>query len=95
MNDSIAKYESWAREIEGQLAAYTKLRQQVRFFPLFALLTAPFGLFKAPWVAILIFFAWLSLWATTLYITYMRTWQYRNELEKTRDEADRLRAAVV
>jgi hypothetical protein len=93
MTTSAAKYDAWAGEIRGQLEAYAKLRKQVRFFPLFAFLTSPIGLFWAPWVALAIFGAWLSLWGTTLYITYMRTWQYKNELANTRAEAERLRAA--
>jgi hypothetical protein len=93
MSDSATKYEAWEAEIVGQLAAYTKLRKQVRLFPLFAFVTAPLGLVWAPWVAVAIVLAWLTIWATTLYITYMRTWQYRNELATTRREVARLRSA--
>jgi hypothetical protein len=91
MDEAVAKYEAWAGEIKGQLEAYAKLRKQVRYFPLFALLTAPFGLFASPAVAFMIALAWLGLWGTTLYITYMRTWQYKAELQKTYDEVRRLR----
>jgi hypothetical protein len=95
MAEPAAKYEAWEAEILGQLEAYTKLRKQVRFFPLLAVLTAPIGLFWAPWAAALIVLAWLSMWATTLYITYMRTWQYKNELAITRAEVARLRASAA
>jgi hypothetical protein len=94
MNDAAAKYDAWADEIKGQLDAYSKLRKQVRLFPLFAFVTAPIGFLWAPWVALAIVGAWLSLWGTTLYITYMRTWQYRNELTRTRAEAERLRSTA-
>jgi hypothetical protein len=92
MTEPIAKYEAWEAQIRGQLDAYVKLRKQVRYFPLIAFATAPIGFFWAPWVAIAILLAWLSLWATTLYITYMRTWEYRNELATTRAEVARLRS---
>jgi hypothetical protein len=92
MAESAEKYEAWEGEIRGQLEAYTKLRKQVRFFPLFAVVTAPMGLIWAPWVAALIVLFWLSLWVTTLYVTYMRTWQFKNELADTRAEVARLRS---
>ncbi len=92
MIDEAEKYEAWAEEIKKQLEAYVKLRRQVRYFPLLALLTAPIGFIWSAAVVFMIAFAWLSLWATTLYITYMRTWQYKNELLKTYDEVERLRA---
>jgi len=92
---STAKYEAWEAEIQTQLDAYTKLRKQVRFFPLLAIVTAPLGFFWAPWVAAFIVLAWLTLWGTTLYITYMRTWQYRNELATTRAEMARLRSVTT
>jgi hypothetical protein len=95
MDEPIAKYEAWETEIRRQLDAYTKLRRQVRYFPLIALATAPLGLFWAPWVCVVIVLAWISLWGTTLYITYMRTWQYRNELATTRAEVARLRGPVT
>lgn len=91
MSAAVAKYEAWADEIRAQLASYAKLRKQVRYFPLFAVMTAPVGFCWAAWVALAIFFAWISLWGTTLYITYMRTWQFKEELARTRLEVGRLR----
>ena len=32
----------------------------------------------------------IILWITAIYITYMRTWYYQNELTRTRYEIDRL-----
>jgi len=84
------KYEAWAGELKQQLETYEKLRRQVRYFPLFALLTSPLGFLRSPQAAFVICLAWMSLWATTLYITYMRTWQYRTELRKTNQEVLRL-----
>jgi len=85
-------YEAWAKQLKTQLEAYKKLRRQVRYFPLFALVTSPVGFFWSRSVAFVICLAWLSLWVTTLYITYMRTWQYRNELAQTYLELERVRA---
>jgi len=84
MTESVARYEAWERELKAQLAAYVRLRKQVRYFPLFGVVTAPLGFFWAPWLAVSIFFAWVAIWGTTLYITYMRTWQYKNELAQNR-----------
>ncbi len=64
--DPAARHEEWILDIRKQLEAYAKLRQQVRYFPLFGVLTAPFGFFVSPFVALLILVAWLSIWATTL-----------------------------
>jgi hypothetical protein len=94
MSDAVEKYEAWAGEIQKQLATFAKLRRDVRFFPLFALLTAPFGLFWAPWLGVAVALVWLTLWGTTLYITTMRTWQYENELALTRAELSRLQGRV-
>jgi hypothetical protein len=91
MVDAASKYDDWAGEIEAELERYAKLKHGVRRYPLFAVLTAPLGFFVAPWVALAIFLAWIALWATTLYITTMRTWQYRAELRETRAEALRIR----
>jgi hypothetical protein len=93
MSEAAAKYEAWAAQIEGQLEVYKKLRHQVRFFPLFAVVTAPLGFLWGTGLVVMIAVAWLALWATTLYITSMRTWQYKNELLQTYGEIERLRAA--
>ncbi len=92
---STAKYEAWEAQLQAQLDAHIKLRKQVRFFPILAIVTAPLGLFVAGWFAGFIVLFWLTIWATTLYITYMRTWQYRNELASTRAEVARLRSAAA
>jgi len=94
MEDAAAKYEAWAEQLRKQLAANAKLRRQVRFFPLFALVTSPVGLLVAPWLTASIALAWILLWGTTLYITYMRTWEYRNELSSALAEVDRIRGAA-
>jgi hypothetical protein len=78
------KRAAWAAEVEAQIGRYAILRKQVRYFPLIAVLTAPLGFIWAPWVAISIFLGWLSLWGTTLYITHMKAWQYRQELLQLR-----------
>ncbi len=88
---NVEKYEAWADEIRAQLERYKVLRKQVRHLPLIALLTAPFGLIWSPSIAFMIALSWLSVWGTTLYITSMRAWQYRNELTKTYEEIERLR----
>lgn len=87
--------EAWIAEIKEQLVRYAALRRQVRFFPLFGFLTAPIGLFWAPWVALSILVGWLSLWVTTLYITHMKGWQYRLELEQLRSDAVAAAAAAA
>ena len=85
------KYEAWAAEIEKLLANYAKLRRQVRYLPFLALVTAPLGFIWSSAVAFMIALSWLAIWATTLYITYMRTWQYKKELLLTYDQVERLR----
>jgi hypothetical protein len=87
----LASYEAWVEQIRKQLDSYKKLRRDVRYFPLFAAVTSPIGLFWSRAAAFVICLAWLSLWGTTLYITWMRTWHYKMELEKTLDEVARLR----
>jgi hypothetical protein len=84
---SVDRHEAWAAEIKAQLGRYATLRKQVRFFPLFAVVMAPVGFIWAPWVAISIFLAWMGLWVTTLYITHMKAWQYRQELRQLRADA--------
>jgi len=92
-SDPTAHHEAWLLQIQQQLAVYAKLRRQVRYFPLFAALTAPLGLVASPIVALVIFLAWMSIWATTLYITWMRTWQYSLELADMRADLRRARRA--
>lgn len=91
MTAATEKHEAWAAEIRAQLARYATMRKQVRFFPLFAVVTAPFGFFVAPWLALMILIGWLSLWATTLYITHMKGWQYKQELQQIRADIAQLR----
>jgi hypothetical protein len=90
---SLEKHEAWAAEIKAHISRYAQLRKQVRYFPLLAFVTAPVGLFWAPWVAIAVFLAWMSFWGTTLYITHMKAWQCRQELQQLRADVAAFRKA--
>ena len=90
----LADFDATGAQLQAQIEGFAKLRRQVRFFPLFAVVTAPLGLFYAKWAAGAIVITWLSFWSATLYITWMRTWQYKGELKRIRSEAARLRAAL-
>jgi hypothetical protein len=85
------KYEEWAEQLKAQLASHKKLRRQVRYFPVFAIVTSAIAFVWSHTAAFVICLAWFCLWATTLYITAMRTWQHKIELTDTYSEIERLR----
>ena len=89
----IAKYEAWATKLEENIVEMARQRAWS-----WAYLVGGAVVGAAVWrfhhfVAGSIVTLGIILWITAIYITYMRTWYYQNELKRTRYELERLAEA--
>jgi hypothetical protein len=96
-------YEMYEKHLGEQLQGFARLRRQVRWFPLFAVLTGvPVWIATQALFGAAVIVVWLIFWGATLYITAMRSWQYTGERKRIQGEirqrqqrADPSRAAEV
>jgi hypothetical protein len=76
-------YRTYEKTLGEQLEGFVRLRRQVRWFPLFALLTGvPVALTTTVFYGAAVVVVWLIFWSSTLYITAMRSWQYTGERKR-------------
>jgi hypothetical protein len=86
----VEKYEAWATKLEQNILDMARQRAWS-----WAYLAGGAAVGAVAWrfnhfVAGSILTLGIILWITAIYITYMRTWYYRNELTRTRYELERL-----
>ncbi len=91
--EQLSKYEAWAAKLEANILEMARQRRWS-----WAYLGGGAIAMAAVWrfhhfLAGALLTLGVILWITAIYITYMRTWFYKNELTRTRDEIDRLCAA--
>jgi hypothetical protein len=89
----ITKYEDWAARLEANIEDMAKQRRLSWIYLLAGVLLGGIAwrfhhFFGGALVAL-----GIILWITAIYITWMRTWYYRNELTRTRAEIDTLLAS--
>jgi hypothetical protein len=89
-------YQAYEKTLGEQLEGFVRLRRQVRWFPLFALLTGvPVGLATKLFYGAAVVLVWLIFWSSTLYITAMRSWQYTGERKRIQREIRELERAAA
>jgi hypothetical protein len=86
----IAKYAEWAARLEGNIEDMARQRRASWLY-----LASGGVLCAIVWrfhhfVAGSLLTLGIILWITALYITWMRTWYYRNELRRAKVEIDAL-----
>ena len=88
-------YRAYEKTLGEHLAGFVRLRRQVRWFPLFALLTGlPLALATSAFYGGAVVVVWLIFWSSTLYITAMRSWQYTGERKRIQREIVALERAA-
>ncbi len=91
----LSDYQAYEKTLGEQLEGFIRLRRQVRWFPLFAVITGvPVGLFTKGIYGAAVVLVWLIFWSSTLYITAMRSWQYAGERKRIQREIRVLQQAV-
>ena len=91
----LSDYQAYEKTLGEQLEGFTRLRRQVRWFPLFALVTGvPVGIFSKGIYGAAVVLVWLIFWGSTLYITAMRSWQYTGERKRIQREIRALQQVV-
>jgi hypothetical protein len=86
----VEKYEAWAQKLEQNIVDMARQRAwSWAYLVGGAVLGAGVWTFQH-FVAGAIFTLGVILWITAIYITYMRTWYYQNELKRTRYELERI-----
>jgi hypothetical protein len=91
----LSDYRAYEKTLGEQLEGFTRLRRQVRWFPLFALVTGiPVGIFSKGIYGAAVVLVWLIFWVSTLYITAMRSWQFAGERKRIQVEIRALERAV-
>lgn len=90
VNAQITKYESWAVQLSSNIEDMARQRKWS-----WAYLGGGVVLGAIAWrfhhfVGGSIVTLGIILWITAIYITYMRTWYYQNELKRTRYEIEKL-----
>ena len=91
MEDLAPKYEEWIQSLQAKLDGIPRERRQMLYVMVACLLLAPVGFYWRTLVAFAIAFLGVLIYVTTLYITEMRRYQWKVELERTRDELEKLR----
>src|SRR5262245_3283144 len=86
----LVKYESWAAQLEGNIEDMARQRRWYWLYLLGGLVLGAVGWHFHHFFGGAIVALGLILWSTGLYITYMRTWYYKNELTRTRIEIEKL-----
>jgi hypothetical protein len=86
----LAKYESWAAQLEGNIEDMARQRRWYWLYLAGGVVVGAIGwqfhhFFGGAAVTL-----GIILWSTGLYITSMRTWYYKNELTRTRIEIEKL-----
>ena len=84
--NQVAKYEAWAARLEENIATLTRQRRfYLRFF-FGAAIVSFAGFFYSAWLGVGAIFTGVMFCIAGLYISTTRTWEYRRELARTRDE---------
>jgi hypothetical protein len=92
----LSDYQAYEKTLSEQLEGFIRLRRQVRWFPLFAIVTGvPVGLFTRGIYGAAVVLIWLIFWSSTLYITAMRSWQYAGERKRIQREIQELERAAA
>jgi hypothetical protein len=86
----LARYQSWATQLEGNIEDMARQRRWYWLYLGAGALVGGVGWQFQHFFGGAAFALGLILWSTGLYITYMRTWYYKNELARTRVEIERL-----
>jgi hypothetical protein len=90
-DDQIAKYEAWAARLEENIASLT--RQRRSYFKVFfgAVALSAVGFFFGAWLGVGTLATGVMVCIAGLYISTTRTWEYRRELARTREEIAHLK----
>jgi hypothetical protein len=90
----IAKYEAWAKKLEENIVEMARQRAWSWAYLIGGVVVGGVVWQFHHFVAGSIVTLGIILWITAIYITYMRTWYYQNELKRTRYELERLAEAA-
>ncbi len=91
----IVKYEDWAAKLAENIEDMARQRRWSWAYLTGGIVAGGIGWRFNHFFGGAAFTLGLILWATALYITYMRTWYYQNELARTRLEIEKLLESSV
>ena len=90
--EQLAKYQSWAAQLEGNIRNMARQRRWMWLYLAGGIVFGGIGWQFHHFFGGAAFTLGVILWSTGLYVTYMRTWYYKNELARTRIEIEKLTA---
>ena len=94
--NELRDYQAYEKSLGEQLEGFVRLRRQVRWFPLLAVLTGvPVALATKAFYGVAVVVVWLIFWSSTLYITAMRSWQFTGERKRIQREIRELERAAA
>jgi hypothetical protein len=90
----VDKYEAWAAKLERNIVDMARQRAWSWAYLAGGAVVGAIVWRFHHFVGGSVFTLGVILWITAIYITYMRTWYYQNELARTRYELERLAEAA-